>query len=84
MSRYVLIAAIEGQPAGYPRSRWPAGTTIADSAGNAQPGDLVWPMTPNPNALAPLDAAAVAAFAAVGVTATVGGPHPWLVGVAGM
>jgi hypothetical protein len=85
--RFYLTAACEGQPNGFPRSRFSAGTYFADTTGNAQPGDLVWPSrcaNLDPNVTWPADAAAQAAFAAIGITATIGGPHPQSVGTAQM
>jgi hypothetical protein len=79
MARYQLIVAVEASPAGWPRRKLVAGTTIADTVGNALPGDFVLPSlttgAPNINQMIPLDAGAVSAFAAVGVTTTVGAPH---------
>ena len=53
------------------------GTTFADSAGNAHPGDIVWPAvtaSPSPLALLPLDSAAQALMP--GSTIYTGGPLP--------
>jgi hypothetical protein len=78
MARYQLIQAVEAQPAGWPRRKINGGATIADTQGNALPGDFVDPgrcANPNINQMIPLDAAALAAFAAVGVTTAVGAPH---------
>ena len=76
MSRFVLIgAAIVHNNEGPPR-KLKAGTKIADSVGNALPGDVVSASLcakPN-NAMQPLDASAVTALATVGITAVVGGP----------
>jgi len=71
MARYRLACACVGQPVNGAYARYGAGTTIADSAGNAIAGDLIWPAlcstaTPagKPNALQliPLDAAAATAL----------------------
>ena len=72
MSRFILLGAVAGSPPGIPYKSWPAGTRIADSAGNAVPGDLVWPsMAAAPsNRMAPLDSAA----AALMVTAAAANP----------
>jgi hypothetical protein len=43
MSRFILTHAVFGQPPGYSPMRFGRGTAIADSAVNAQPGDVVWP-----------------------------------------
>jgi hypothetical protein len=79
MARYQLIVAVEAQPSGWPRRKLIAGATIADTVGNALAGDFVLPSlttgAPNINQMIPLDAAAVAAFAAVGVVTVVGGPR---------
>jgi hypothetical protein len=47
---------------------------VADSAGNAQPGDVISAqLCANPNVrMVALDAGAVAAFASVGITASIG------------
>jgi len=63
MARFVLIAACAGAPPGGAYCKFVRGQTIADSAGNAQPGDVVWPALcakPSPASMAPLDAAAQA------------------------
>jgi hypothetical protein len=74
MSRFVLLGAQECIVASAPRRRLRAGTTVADSTGNAQAGDVVSAQlcaSPNVRMIA-LDAAAVAAFASVGITTTIG------------
>jgi hypothetical protein len=73
MSRFYLIGAQECV-VGSMRRRLRAGQTVADSVGNAQAGDLVSAQlcaAPNIRMVA-LDAAAVTAFASVGITATIG------------
>jgi len=63
MARFILIAAVVGAAQNGPYTKHPRGTAIADSAGNALPGDVVWPQlctAPNPINMAPLDAAAQA------------------------
>ncbi|MGB6663919.1 MAG: hypothetical protein WBE80_00935 [Methylocella sp.] len=63
MARYILITSVGGAPPGYQYQRFPRGTTIADTAGNAQPGDVVFPglaAAPSPRNVAPMDAAAQA------------------------
>jgi hypothetical protein len=72
MSRFQILNAQEA-PTSSGRRRLRAGQTIADSAGNALAGDFVSAaLCASPNVgLIPLDAAAVAAFAAVGVTAVI-------------
>jgi hypothetical protein len=37
MARYVLLTSIHGQPPSWGLQKFPRGTTIADSAGNAHP-----------------------------------------------
>jgi hypothetical protein len=74
MSRFVLIGAQDCIVANAPRRRLRAGQTVADTVGNAQPGDFVSAQlcaSPNTRMIA-LDAAAVSAFAAVGITAAIG------------
>jgi hypothetical protein len=81
MARFALLGAQECIVAGGMRRRLRAGTTIADSAGNAQAGDVISSQlaaAPNTRMVA-LDAGAVAAFLAVGIVATIGqqlGPLP--------
>lgn len=61
MARFILIAAVIGQPEGWSYNKFGRGTCIADSAANAQAGDLVWPSlcsAPSPTNMRPLDAAA--------------------------
>jgi hypothetical protein len=63
MARYALIAAVIGQPANGTYTKYPRGSTIADTAGNALPGDWVWPSlatAPSPVNMRPLDSAASA------------------------
>ncbi len=65
--RYVLVAAVAGQPPGGAYGRFGIGTVIVGSQADVQaPTDVVWPSlcaVPN-SAMAPLDAAAQAAVAA--------------------
>jgi hypothetical protein len=81
MSRFALLGAQECIVAGGMRRRLRAGMTIADSTGNAQAGDVISSQlaaAPNIRMVA-LDSGAVAAFAAVGITASTGqqlGPLP--------
>jgi hypothetical protein len=73
MSRFVLIGAVEAIVSGAPRRRLRAGTTVADTTGNAQPGDVISAQlcsSPNIRMVA-LDSAAVAAFASVGIVAAI-------------
>jgi hypothetical protein len=66
MSRFILVGAHEFITGGM-RRRFRAGTTVADTVGNAQAGDVVSAQlcaAPNVRMIA-LDASAVAAFAAV-------------------
>jgi hypothetical protein len=74
MSRYQLLAAHEVVVIDGTRRRLHAGTTIADSSGNAQAGDVIAPgLCASPNIrLVALDTAAVAAFASVGITTAIG------------
>jgi hypothetical protein len=72
--RFVLIGAHHTNEG--PSRKLRSGTKIADSAANALPGDVVCASLcakPN-NTMQPLDAAAVSALAAVGITAPLGGP----------
>jgi hypothetical protein len=73
MSRFALLGAQEVQ-IGTMRRRLRAGTTIADTMGNAVAGDVIAPglcVQPNIRMIA-LDTAAVSAFAAVDITAAIG------------
>jgi hypothetical protein len=57
------MTPIAGAPPGYPYQRFKTGTTIADSTGNAQAGDVVWSSlcaAPTQFAMVPLDSAAQA------------------------
>jgi hypothetical protein len=73
VSRFYLIGAQETTVANSPCRRLRAGTTVCDTAGNAQPGDVICAaLCASPNIrMIPLDAAAVSAFAAVGITAVI-------------
>jgi hypothetical protein len=65
MARYILTAAVVGAPPNGAYGKFPRGTSIADSAENAEPGDVVWPAltrAPNRINMAPLDAAASTAM----------------------
>jgi hypothetical protein len=81
MARFALLGAVECVVAGGMRRRLRAGTTVADTAGNAIGNDVISSQlaaAPNTRMVA-LDAGAVAAFAAVGITASIGqqlGPLP--------
>ena len=43
MARFILIAAVVGQPTNGTYTKYPRGQTIADTAGNAIAGDWIWP-----------------------------------------
>jgi hypothetical protein len=75
MSRFYLLGSHEIAD-GAMRRRIKAGSTVADSTANAVGNDVVAPgLCAQPNIrLIALDTAAVAAFAAVGITASVGQP----------
>jgi hypothetical protein len=76
MSRFYLLGAQEAV-VGNMRRRLRAGQTVADSAGNALPGDVLAPgLAQSPNdRLVPLDAAAVSAMQAAGfANAAIGKP----------
>jgi hypothetical protein len=63
MARYILTTTVVGQPPSGTYTKWRTGTTIADTAGNAIAGDVVWPQltnAPSPVNMRPLDAAAAA------------------------
>jgi hypothetical protein len=63
MARFILIASVAGAAPGDQYRVYPRGTTIADTAGHALPGDVVYPALTNaPDAtnVRPLDAAAAA------------------------
>lgn len=63
MARYILISAVVGQPTNGTYTKYPRGAAIADSAGNALPGDLIWPalcQAPSPVNMRPLDSAGAA------------------------
>jgi hypothetical protein len=80
MSRFSLLGAQECIVANSGRRRLRAGTTVADSFANAQAGDVVSSQlcaSPNIRMMA-LDAAAVAALASVGITASIGQQLSWL------
>jgi hypothetical protein len=73
MSRFFLIEAHHDGT-----RRYRAGTKIADSLINAQPGDLVSAqLCAKPSAgMAPLDSQAVAALAVMGIVTSVGAAVP--------
>lgn len=61
MARYVLRGSVAGAVPNGQYTTYGTGTKIADSIGNAQAGDLVWPalaLSPCP-VMAPLDQAAL-------------------------
>jgi hypothetical protein len=63
VSRFILIATVAGACPGDAYRTYPRGTTICDTAGNAQPGDRVWPALcncANDTNMRPLDASALA------------------------
>jgi hypothetical protein len=76
MSRFILIAAVAGSPPSCPSGqKYRRGTTIADSAGNALAGDVVWPalcVAPSPINMAPLDAAGQALMPGSAITTLAG------------
>jgi hypothetical protein len=84
MARFILITSVPGAPPGYQYAKFARGTTIADTALNAQPGDIVWPAlcaAPNAVNMAPVDAAAQALMPgsalmtlAMLVMSSIGGP----------
>jgi hypothetical protein len=74
MARFLLVSPFYCQPNGCPPQKLSPGAIVADSALNALPGDYVVPglaSTPN-NQMVALDNSAVSAFAAVGLTVTIG------------
>lgn len=65
MARYKLAVSMAGTPDRGAHAKYPVGTTIADTAGNAVAGDVVWSAltsVPNPNQLIPLDSLAATAI----------------------
>jgi hypothetical protein len=63
MARFRLMSPIAGNPPGFPYQKFKTGTVVVDTVGNAQLGDVVWPLlcsSPTLFAMAPLDAAAQA------------------------
>ncbi len=59
MARFILREPIAGAPPLAAYTVWPRGTSVADSAENALPGDVIWPdicACPSPVNMAPLDA----------------------------
>jgi hypothetical protein len=77
MSRWITTAAIVGEPDGGGYRKFPALTTIADTVGNAQPGDVVWSalVAMLPANLQPLDSAASALCGRPVVTANTAGAY---------
>jgi hypothetical protein len=75
MSRFYVLGAQEAVVGGL-RRRLRAGQTVCDSSANAHQGDWVCPglcASPNDRLIA-LDSSAVAAFATMGITASIGVP----------
>jgi hypothetical protein len=74
MARFRVIRASEANVLNGPRQFLTCGRTIADTQGNAVPGDVVCPQLCNAphTGLVALDASAVSAFASVGITAVIG------------
>jgi hypothetical protein len=64
MARFKLLSPIAGAPVGGVYRKFPTGTVVADSVGNALlPSDVVWPSlaaAPTSGAMYPLDASATA------------------------
>lgn len=63
MARYILISAVVGRPERGTYNKYGRGRSVADTAENAQPGDLIWPAltnAPSPVNMRPLDEAASA------------------------
>jgi hypothetical protein len=83
MARFVLITPVWGAQVGKLRT----GQTIADTIGNAQPGDVVLPSftnNPSPLNVLPLDAAAQSRMppgTAIYVPPAPLPPSPWGVGL---
>ena len=77
MARFITLCAIAGEPDGGGYRKFAALTTIADTIGNAQYGDVVWAALANGAAsnLAPLDAAASALCGRPVVTANTAGGY---------
>jgi hypothetical protein len=74
MARFLLVSPFYCTPNGNQPQKLSPGATIASDAGSALVGDYVVPglaQTPN-NQMVALDSAAVALFAAVGITVVVG------------
>jgi hypothetical protein len=75
MARFILVAAVVGAPPRYAYAKFPRGTTVADSAGNALAGDVVWPAlctAPSAASMAPLDAAGQALMPGSTITTLAG------------
>ena len=87
MARFRLMSPIAGNPPGFPYQKFKTGTVVVDTVGNAQLGDVVWPLlcsSPTLFAMAPLDAAAQAKLppgTAIYVPGTPLPPSPWGVGL---
>jgi hypothetical protein len=63
VARFKLISPIAGIAPRSSYQKFPSGTVVVDSVGNAQPGDVVWPslcLAPTVGVMAPLDSAAQA------------------------
>ncbi len=61
MARFILIAAVAGQPTNGTYTKYGRGRTVADTIGNSEAGDLIWPalcQAPSPVNMRPLDSAA--------------------------
>jgi hypothetical protein len=76
MARFIMLAAMAGEPDGGGYRKFAALTTISDTIGNAQYGDVVWAalcQAPSGANLAPLDSAASALMGGVPIV-TVNAP----------
>jgi hypothetical protein len=75
MARFTLITPVWGCPPSIPSGKkFGTGTTIADTAGNAKAGDIVWAsFCASPSLLncAPLDDAALSALSNLGIAGAV-------------
>ncbi len=73
MARFIMITPIVGAPPNGQYRKFARGQTVADTAGNALAGDVVWPALTNSATsgstnLAPLDAAASAQMGGAPIT----------------
>jgi hypothetical protein len=77
MARFIMLAAMAGEPDGGGYRKFAALTTISDTIGNAQSGDVVWSaLCAGPwSNLAPLDSAASALCGRPIVTANTAGGY---------